>query len=270
MTYQESLRANFELSAKAEVVRRPGRGCPRWRRALREGGGGPQPPTCAPHTAGSSPRRRRWSARHAAARPADDELSAKAEVVRPRPSAPRRTARALREGGGGPKSRTFFAGAWESSPRRRRWSARVEGGARRLCELSAKAEVVRRGRSIWRLGARALREGGGGPDSCPRSVVAKLSSPRRRRWSGGRIDLQELLPELSAKAEVVRPLLPLAVRPHGALREGGGGPASALLVSGADGSSPRRRRWSGRGYGGRVAGGELFAKAEVVRSGSTR
>ena len=137
-------RGDHELSAKAEVVRRPPRALQLGQRALREGGGGPpRSPRSSPPSA-SSPRRRRWSEPVRPDAPGAAELSAKAEVVRPRPPSCSRGCRALREGGGGPAVDPTVTDVYSSSPRRRRWSAAGLDVRAHGLELSAKAEVARR------------------------------------------------------------------------------------------------------------------------------
>ncbi len=215
--------------------------------------------------AGFSPRRRRWSGPRRAG-PADRAvLSAQAEVVRPRASRFARSSRSLRAGGGGPAHHRSRLLTRPFSPRRRRWSA--EGRELRTPGpvLSAQAEVVRDMRGLHVLQLRSLRAGGGGPlppqrarplvgslragGGGPRSPIASAHgtafSPRRRRWSGGRLVPLQPQGVLSAQAEVVRPQGPR--------------PATSSTFS------PRRRRWSGGFVTLASTCGVLSAQAEVVR-----
>ncbi len=257
------------LSARAEVVRPPGRSPARPRRSLRASGGGPDTTDehADPHPV--SPRERRWSVRSLHQGGKGEGLSARAEVVRPALQGTVPPSRSLRASGGGPMWRGTSKASQMVSPRERRWSARHRLRRRRGQGLSARAEVVRPSPTPPPTRSRSLRASGGGPPHMaaeqaeptvsprerrwsserPSGAVSGTVSPRERRWSaadrGGPADSGGL----SARAEVVRSRSSAARSGSRSLRASGGGPRPLTLFPHGVVVSPRERRWSG-GAGG--------------------
>ncbi len=253
------------LSARAEVVRRPATHSTTTCWSLRASGGGPLVAAVPPEAIAVSPRERRWSAGRRHHRPRGVGLSARAEVVRRSPCGSSPRTRSLRASGGGPLVQQYAGTRLEVSPRERRWSVRTASTPQSAGGLSARAEVVRRGRCRGAEPRGSLRASGGGPSVLLWCGAGRWVSPRERRWSGRRRAGGDRLGGLSARAEVVRTATAPPSTPAWSLRASGGGPQGERMTASVLSVSPRERRWSAPEEIPRELIPGLSARAEVVR-----